>query len=94
MAKRHYNADSASLRPLSLHPGISGSRRANPAKTVSFPASSVKDTSPAPAPYMLAGGATMYVGKNAQFGRWLPNHGTVDAKPGLSGPSPIPTSIN
>lgn len=38
MAKQHYSADSAPLPPLSLRPGVSGSRKNAPAEIVRFPA--------------------------------------------------------
>ena len=94
MAKRQYNADSASPPPLSLRPGLPGSRIEDPVKLVSFPASPVNDALPVPATYVLASGAHMYVGESAHPGRRLPAHGARGAKPGLSGPSATTPSID
>lgn len=92
MAKRQYNADSASPPPLSLRPGMPGSRKEDPVKFVSFPASPATDLLPVPVAYVPAGGATMYVGASAHPGCPPPAHGALDAKPGLSGPSRTTTS--
>jgi hypothetical protein len=90
MAKRQYSADSASLPPLSLRPCMPGSRKEDPVKFVSFPASPANDL--LPVAYVLAGGATMYVGASAHPRCPPPAHGALDAKPGLSGPSRTTTS--
>jgi hypothetical protein len=91
MAKSQYNADSASPPPLSLRPGLPGSRIEDPVKLVSFPASPVNDALPVPATYVLAGGANMYVGESAHPGCRLPAHGALDAKPSPSGAFPTST---
>ena len=90
MAKSHYSADSASLPPLSLRPGLPGSRNEDPAKTVDFPALSLDDATPLPANYLLADAANVCVGASAHGAR-LPNR-TIGAEPGLSGPSPTTTN--
>ena len=94
MAKRQYNADSASLPPLSLRPGMPGSRMEDPVKLVSFPALPANDALPVPATYVLAGGANMYVGESAHLGRRLPDHGAADAEPGPSGAFLTTSSID
>jgi hypothetical protein len=93
MANSQYNADSASLPPPSLRPGMPGSRKEDPVNIRSFPASPVNDALPMPATCVLAGGAHMYVGESAHPGRRLPAHGALDARPGLSGPSATTPSI-
>jgi hypothetical protein len=92
MANCHYNADSAFPPPLSLRPGMPGSRKEDPAQSVHLPASAANGPLPLPATYALAGGANVHVGKSGHPGCRVPEHGAPDATPGMSGPSTI-TSI-
>jgi hypothetical protein len=91
MANSHYSADSAPLPPLSLRPGLPGSRKEYPVKIARFPALPVDDALPRPAPYVLTCDASIYVGESVHLGRRLPAH-AISAEPRLSGPSPTTTT--
>jgi hypothetical protein len=94
MAKSQYNADSAPLPPLSLRSGMPGSRQTDAVEIVSFPALPANDALPMPAAYILAGGASSYVGESAHLGRRLPAHGAFEAQADLSGAFPPTSSID
>jgi hypothetical protein len=94
MAKSQYSGDSPFLPPLSLRPGMSGSRNEDPVKFASFPALPVNEASCVPAAYVLDGGATMYIGEGVHCGRRLQEHGTLDTEPDPRGPFPTTTSID
>jgi hypothetical protein len=94
MAKSQYNADSASLPPLPLRPGMPGSRQTDAVEIVSFPALPANDALPMPATYILVGGAKSYVGESAHLERRLPARGAFEAQPNLSGAFPTTSSID
>lgn len=92
MAKSQYNGDSPFASPISERPGMSGSPEIIPVKPASFPPMPAIGASPVPAPYILNGGATMYIGESIDCARRLRDHGAVDATPCPDGISPSTTT--
>ena len=94
MAKSQYNGDSPFPSPFSMRPGLSGSPETIPVKPASFPAMPAIEASSVPAPYILTGGAAMYIGESIDCARRLRDHGAADAAPPLGGASSTTTSID
>ena len=88
MAKSQYSGDSPFPSPISVHPGRSGGPEIIPVKPASFPAMPTIEASSVPAPYVLNGGAAMYIGKTVDCVSRLRDHGVADATPPLGGVSP------
>jgi hypothetical protein len=94
MAKSQYNGDSPFPSPFSEHPGMSGSPETIPVKPAAFPVIPAIEASPMPAPYILSGGASRYIGASIDCARRLRDHGAADAAPPLGGASSTTTSID
>jgi hypothetical protein len=93
MAKSQYNGDSPFPSPISERPGTSGSPEIIPVRPASFPPMPAIEASPVPTPYILTGGAAMYIGESIDCARRLRDHGAADATPCPDGISPsTPTS--
>ena len=94
MAKSQYNGDSPFPSPFSMRPGLSGSPETIPVKPASFPAMPAIEASSVPAPYILTGGAAMYIGESIDCARRLRDH-AADATscPGGIFPSTTTSSI-
>ena len=92
MAKSQYSGDSPFPSAISERPGRSGSPEIIPVRPASFPAIPAIEASPVPAPYILNGGAAMYIGESIDCARRLRDHGAADATPCPDGISPSTTS--
>ncbi|SIO37936.1 hypothetical protein SAMN05443247_04624 [Bradyrhizobium erythrophlei] len=92
MANGQYNGDSPFPSPFSEHPGMSGSPETFPAKPASFPAIPAIEASSVPAPYILNGGAAMYIGESIDCAHRLRDHGAADTTPRPDGTSPTTIS--
>jgi hypothetical protein len=94
MAKTHYNGDSPFPSPFSEHPGKSGGPETFPVQHVPFPALPAIQASSMPSPYILNGGAAMYIGESIDCSRRLRDHGAANAKPRQGRAFPTTTSID
>lgn len=94
MAKSQYNGDSPFPSAFSEHSGMSGRSETFPGKLVPIPDTPAIETSSLPAPYILDGGAAMYIGESMDCSRRLRDHGAADATPRQSGAFPTTSSID
>ena len=92
MAKNQYSGDSPFPSLFSEQPDMSGSPETIPVKFVPFPALPAIEASSMPPPYILNGGAAMYIGESIDCARRLRDHGAADATPCPDGISPSTTS--
>jgi len=79
MAKSQYSGDSPFPSPFSQRPGMSGSSGTIPVKPASCPAMPASEVLSMPVPYVLIGGAAMYVGESVDYARRLRDHGVAGA---------------
>ena len=94
MAKSQYSGDSPFPSPFSERPGMPGSPVTLPVQRAPFPALPAIVASSMPPPYLLSGGAAMYIGESIDCARRLRDHGAADATPRLGGAFPTTTSID
>lgn len=92
MAKSQYSGDSPFPSLFSEHPGMSGRSETFPVKLVPIPATPAIETPSMPAPYILNGGAAMYIGESMDCSRRLRDHGAAHVTPRQSGAFPTTTS--
>jgi hypothetical protein len=71
---------------------MSGSPETTPVTSISFPALPAIEASPAPAHYILNGGAAMCIGESIDYARRLRDHCAADSAPCPDGVSSSTTS--